>query len=104
VRVDKARHQNPVAAIDDPDVRVERGLGRLDRLDRPAVDDDPPARQERVRLARTLVKATRELGPAEARLGVLPDPVANTPNEAPMDEARENFRARCAFRRANAGV
>jgi hypothetical protein len=50
------------------------------------------------------VKATRELGPAEARAGVLPDPVANTPNEAPMDEARENFRARCAFRRANAGV
>ena len=51
VRVDEARHQNPAAAIDDPDVGVERGFGRLDRLDRLAVDHNPQARQERVRLA-----------------------------------------------------
>ena len=49
VRVDEPRHQDSAAAIDDASVG-ERSFGRLDRLDRFALDDNPQALDERVRL------------------------------------------------------
>ena len=88
VRVDEARHQNPAAAIDDADVGDERALGRLDRLDRLAVDHDPQTRQERVRLAVEQPYVGERDGASSAApkrgAGVLPDPAANTPSEAPV--------------------
>jgi hypothetical protein len=50
------------------------------------------------------------IGVAEAEeenVAVLPEPAANTPSAVPtlaMTERLENFRARCAFSRAKAGV
>jgi hypothetical protein len=51
VGVDEARHQHPAPAVDDPGVRVERGFRGLDRLDPPAIDDNPQALQQHVGLA-----------------------------------------------------
>jgi regulator of protease activity HflC (stomatin/prohibitin superfamily) len=51
VRIDEARHQNSAAAIHDARVGGERSFGRLDRLDPLALDDNPQALDERVRLA-----------------------------------------------------
>jgi hypothetical protein len=110
VGVDEARHQNPAPAVDDPGVRLERRFRRLDRLDPPAIYDNPQALQQRVRLAveqqRICERDARDRGP-EAPAVAPPEPAAKAPNVAPMattDDGWENFFARCVFSRANAGV
>jgi len=65
VAIDEARHQNSAAAIDDASVGSERTLGRLDRLDPFALDDNPQALDERVRLA----VEEPEVGERDARNG-----------------------------------
>jgi hypothetical protein len=110
MRVYEARHQNSAAAIDDASVGGEWSFGRLDRLDRFALDDNPQALDERVGFAveqSRIRESDARHRRREVRMGVLPEPAPNAPNMPPMaaaDEWRENFCVRCVFSRAKAGV